>query len=343
MAPSLGDIGNTNDALVMAVLMFLCSSTMRALHSQSTISGEHECAAKFLDLRDQTKRNADEYVDKVLPKLNRVVEKIKTYAFEIKACDFEAWEESLEQTRGDLMETERASKFLMRERAKMIDVLKRNKDDADICFREMERVKDIYEEREKELVNAASEHLEKREFYQRLGCILCLPTVGVGTQWARTKANQEQGEHDKCCLKAEASKTNLEIITEAVSLTNKVIIPSINIFLDGHRACNDFLKTTVSMLSSKGREDQKDSIRKYFLAMKKHVVGLESDCLEVIKSFSRIRTDLKSIKSERDNKNFVDQCAEEQLAPFKDSESEPMGFLCELCWTYTRGFSPPEV
>ena len=78
-------------------LILVCSLVMRILHNQSAVSGEHEGASKFLKLRDQTRRNALIYTDTLLPKSDDVVRKIKEYTYDIKACDFEDWQESLEE------------------------------------------------------------------------------------------------------------------------------------------------------------------------------------------------------------------------------------------------------
>ena len=64
---------------------------MRLLHNESAVSGEHDCAAKFLTLRDETRKNAENYVDALLPKSDNVVRLIKAYVYGIKACDFEDW------------------------------------------------------------------------------------------------------------------------------------------------------------------------------------------------------------------------------------------------------------
>ena len=237
---------------------------MRLLHNESAVSGEHDCAAKFLTLRDQTRKNAENYVDALLPKSDNVVRLIKAYVYRIKACDFEDWTESLDEIREEVLEAEKASNLLKQGHAHMIHVLKKNEVDADICIQEMDMLRRIYEDDANKLLNAACEHLNRKKFYQWLGFFLWLPTLGVASRWAQTTVDREQQKMEESLLKAGASKRNLEVTLEAVNLTRKSLIPSIKIFLAGHQACNAFLKATRQQLSKLSNEGQERSHKEIF-------------------------------------------------------------------------------
>ena len=43
---------------------FVCSYAMRVLHNQSAVSGEQSCAANFLKLRNETRKNAENFLKK---------------------------------------------------------------------------------------------------------------------------------------------------------------------------------------------------------------------------------------------------------------------------------------
>ena len=116
--------------IMAALANSLCSSTMRVLHNQSAVSGEHNCASKFLNLRDETRQNAEKYVNSLLPMSDDVMRKIKAYAYGFKACDFDDWVESLEEIREEVTEAERASNLLIEGHAHMMNALKKNEDDA---------------------------------------------------------------------------------------------------------------------------------------------------------------------------------------------------------------------
>ena len=86
---------------------------MRILHNQSAVSGEHDGASRFLQLRGQTRKNALIYTNTLLPKTDDVVKRIKEYAFEIRVSNFEEWHEGLEDITEEVTRAEKACNFLM--------------------------------------------------------------------------------------------------------------------------------------------------------------------------------------------------------------------------------------
>jgi len=232
--------------------------------------------------------------------------------------------------------------------AHMMNALKKNEDDADIGFQEIDMLKEIYEEDTKKSLAAASDLQTRKKMYQWLGFVLWLPTFGIGTRFAQTRADEEQQKVEECLLKAGASKRNLEVIVEAVNLTKKSLIPSIKIFLAGHEACNAFLKTTkeqLSRLSNNGQGDLNEGLRRYFQTMKIHVEELDNDCLRVITSSSHLRTDMESIQSGPGDQNYVDKWLAEQLAKLETQKTRtgvfgPLLKTLRQCWKYcVCGFS----
>ena len=324
---------------------FVCSYAMRVLHNQSAVSGEHSCAANFLKLRNETRKNAENFVHSLLPMSDDVVRKIKAYVFGIKACDFEDWSEDLEEIREEMVKAGRASSLLMEGHASMMKVLKKNEEDADISFQEMDLLKKVYEDETNLLLTAASHHLSRKKTYEQIGLIFWLPTLGLITRWSQARAEQEQRKIEESLLKASASKRNLEILIEAANLTKKSLIPSIKIFLAGHKACNAFIEATteqLSKLSNKEEGDKTVALRSYFQKMKKHANELDNDCQRVITSSSHFRTDLKSISSEPGDGNHVDEWLVEQLEKLQTKETGGGSLLKALRdgWQYCLcGFS----
>ena len=285
---------------------------MRILHNQSSVSGEHDSAARFLQLRDETRRNALIYTDSLLPKADEVVRRIKEYAFEIRVSSFEEWRDGLDDIRKEVTKAEKACNQLMRMHENLIAQLKRNEDNALVSIQDLEKLKAIYEEDRKRLLNTAKEHLTNKERYDRLG--------------ANTKANEEQREIDKNLLMATASQRNGEITQEAVNLTEECLIPAIKNFLTNLGACSAFLTATrehLSRLSS--REVQDDGKRSYFGLMKMHAEELENNCMAFFTSSTHIRTDLKAIPAEPSDKNYVDAWLSDQLASLDISSSSKKG------------------
>ena len=329
---------------------------MRILHNQSAVSGEHDGASRFLQLRGQTRKNALIYTNTLLPKTDDVVKRIKEYAFEIRVSDFEEWHEGLEDITEEVIKAEKACNFLMHLHDNLIVELKKNEDDAMVAITDLDKLKAMYEADKENLLSAATEHRKNKEWLEKLGLILAIPTFGIGTWVAHAKANQEQREINKNLAKATASRKNGEITQEAVNLTEESLIPAIKNFLKGLKACSDFLTATrehLSKLSERGRQGQEDAKMRYFRLMKKHANELESNCMMFITSSSEIRTNLKAIPLEPSDKNYVDEWLACQLAEFKNSNSckigsvmnfLKLGFLQEVQGspgTVVRKLNPP--
>ena len=293
---------------------------MRILHNQSAVSGEHEGATKFLELRDKTRKNALIYTDELLPKSEDVVRKIKAYAFEIRSFEYDEWQESLEEITEEVISAEKACKLLLQLHENLIVELKKNEDDAVVGIKELDKLKRVYEDDKKRLLDAATDNLKTKEWYDKLALILIVPTAGIGTWVCSVKSAREQQEMDKNLLKATASGKNGEITEEAVNLTENCLIPAIGNFLNGLNACSKFLTATreeLSEMGAKGRKGQEDKKKRYFKLMKKHADELDSNCMFFLTSSSQIRTNLKAIPAEPSDKNYVDKWLSNQLAQFQ--------------------------
>ena len=103
---------------------------MRMLHNQSAVSREHEGASKFLNLRDQTRRNALIFANTLLRKFGDIAFKIKEHAYGIKASDFEEWEESLEEITEEVASAKHAFHLLTDMNFQLVSELKYNEDSA---------------------------------------------------------------------------------------------------------------------------------------------------------------------------------------------------------------------
>lgn len=295
------------------------SSTMRVLHNQSAVSGQHDCASKFLELRDKTRINALIYTDTLLPQSEDVVKKIQAYAYEIKAFEFEEWQENLEDIVEEITNAEEACKLLMQLHEGLITELKKNEDDAVVGITELDKLKQIYEDETEKLMKRAKENFRNKQRFDNLALILLVPTFGIGTWIASVKANQQGDEGKKNTLMATASGKNGEITKEAVNLTEKMLIPAIKEFLTGLSACSGFLTTTrldLTEMNSEGRKGQENAKKRYFRLMKKHAEELDSNCMYFLQSSSTIRTDLHAIPTQPSDKNYVDKWLAEQLDKF---------------------------
>ena len=297
--------------------LFIFSTAMRKICCQTLVRADHDGADNFLHLRDETRRKGLIYTEVLLPKTEDMVKKIKDFASEIDVSDFDDWEGDLKKITEGATVAEEACKSLVHLYEKLIIEMKQKEDAATLSAKDLGRLKQIYEEENERLLNAAALHKHKKEKLQRLGLFLALPTLGIGTWLTKSKAKREQKEIDKSLSAANVAKQKGEKLTKTAKLTD-FLIPAILSFLTGLTSCCAFLTTTrteLSELREKGTEGQESTWKKRTVnLLRKHANEVESDCKVFISSSTRIRTDLKAIPSEPSDENYVQQWCADQIA-----------------------------
>lgn len=293
---------------------------MRKLCNQNSVSEEYEGASKFLQLRDETRKNALIYTDTLLPTTETAVEKIRDFAVQILVSDFDDWHGDLEEIKQGAVKAEFACNLLLHFYEKLITEMKQKEDSATLNKKDLERLKKIYEEDKQTLLDAAEEHKRKMERYQRLGLILALPTLGIGTWVAKTKAKKEQQSMNENLEKAKTTESKGGKLKETGDLADS-LFPVFSNFVKGLTACGGFLKRTrveLSALNEKGREGQEAGWKKRTEnLLKRHAKELDTKCMGFISNSTEIRTNLMAIPSEPSDKNYVQQWLADQLTSFQ--------------------------
>ena len=281
---------------------------MRILHNTSAVSGEHNEASEYLQLRERTRRNALVYAKSLLPKVDEVIKKIKGYAFEIRVSTFEEWRDGLEDIVTEVTKAEKSCNQLMNIHENLIDELIKNEADALISIQRLEELTKVYEEDRNTLLKFTEKQLR----------------VVPNLDQHNTKASMDQEEIKRHLLKTTADRRNGEITKEAINLTEKYLIPAIKNFLSNLGVCKTFFSTTTIHLSQLVKSGSNSSKKRYFELMKMHVEKLEENCKTFIASSVHMRTDLKSISSKPSDKNHVHNWLSEQLAASPNgSPSQP--------------------
>ena len=297
------------------------STTMRILHNTSAVSGEHNEASKYLQLRERTRRNALVYAESLLPKVDEVIKKIKGYAFEIRVSTFEEWRDGLEDIVAEVTKAEKSCNQLMNIHENLIDELKKNEEDALVSIKRLEELTKVYEKDRNTLLKFTEKQLRETEQIEDPMIAKAITNLDQHN----TKATMDQEEINRHLLKATAHRRNGEITKEAINLTEKYLIPAIKNFLSNLGVCKTFLSTTTIHLSQLVKSGSNSSKKRYFEMMKMHVEKLEENCKTFIASSVHMRTDLKSISSEPSDKNHVDNWLSDQLAAFDKSDSSQKG------------------
>ena len=312
---------------------------MRKLCNQTLVRADHDGAANFLHLRNETRRKGLIYTNVLLPKTEEMVKKIKDFASEILVSDFDDWHADLDVITTGAIKAEMACKHLLHLYESLIVEMKQKEDAAFLSMKDLDRLKEIYEEETERLLNAATLHKGKKKRYQRLGLILALPTLGIGTWVAQTKAKKEQHEMDKNLDEANTARQKGEKLTKTAKLTD-FLIPAIDSFLAGLTACSSFLTSTrveLSELGERGMEGQEAPRKTRTInLLKRHANEVNSDCKVFITSSTEIRTNLKAIPSEPSDHNYIQQWFADQLTSFQSLnnngiESDGLSLMVGVC------------
>ena len=128
---------------------------MRKICCQTLVRADHDGADNFLHLRDETRRKGLIYTDVLLPKTEEMVKKIKDFASQIIVSDFDDWQGDLEEITEGATVAEEAFKSLVHLYEKLIVEMKQKEDAATLSAKDLGRLKQIYEEENERLLNAA--------------------------------------------------------------------------------------------------------------------------------------------------------------------------------------------
>ena len=316
-----GDPNPKSDLTDIQIIQIPFSTAMRILHNTSAVSGEHNEASKYLQLRERTRRNALVYAESLLPKVDELIKKIKGYAFEIRVSTFEEWRDGLEDIVAEVTKAEKSCNQLMNIHENLIDELKKNEEDALVSIKRLEELTKVYEKDRNTLLKFTEKQLRETEQIEDPMIAKAITNLDQHN----TKATMDQEEINRHLLKATAHRRNGEISKEAINLTEKYLIPAIKNFLSNLGVCKTFLSTTTIHLSQLVKSGSNSSKKRYFEMMKMHVEKLEENCKTFIASSVHMKTDLKSISSEPSDKNHVDNWLSDQLAAFDKSDSSQKG------------------
>ena len=134
------------------------SSMTRSLFGVNQVTGQDEGSKTFLEVRDNVRRNAAIYKDKVLPLTEEVVRHIGFFADSFLDFDFNDWTECLKDTISDIDKGIGFCMILSQMHLAIIEDLKRNEDKAEVGIQMMDKMASEYQKMSEELERKAKEH-----------------------------------------------------------------------------------------------------------------------------------------------------------------------------------------
>merc|ERR1719186_1354311 len=128
------------------------SAGLKDLFSTKRVTKEVDGTKKFFQLRNDVRKNAVVYSNKILPVTEEVVRAIGFHADYFEDLDFEEWSENLQEIIEDLEESEDRCAMLHYMHMTILENLSTTSDDANEALISMEDLKTKYEEKAEQLV-----------------------------------------------------------------------------------------------------------------------------------------------------------------------------------------------
>ena len=271
------------------------SRGLRLLYAEFAVSGS-ENAKHFQLIRDAVRQDADIYCKKVLPLSNMVVLNISQYFDNYLSLSFEEWQENLEDIIKEVEEYENACEVLSHLHKSLMTKLKQHQDAAQVTTEEMMNLSEILKKRVKEVEQTVQEKYDSADSWSFWGKVLALPTLGIFTAIASSQANGKVAEAEINLAMAVADEANAEIQIKAALLTQEILIPSVEKFLDGLSACQAYFAITKGELikmksqstSAAGTKEMPAKMKRYFNIMKKNGRTVDSACQAFIGSIGQV-------------------------------------------------------
>ena len=293
------------------------SSMTRSLYGVNQVTGEDKGSKTFLEVREDVRRNAAIYKDKVLPLTEEVVRHIGFFADSFLDFDFNDWTEALEDTIGDIDKAIGFCMILRQMHLSISEELKRNQDKAEVGIQMMDKMASEYQRMSEGLERDARLCKESAEAKHFWGNVTGALTLGISTIVLHSVAQQDEQEANEKMGKAVAKRENAEVAHRAAHITSTSLIPAIREFIEGMDTCSAFLVNTKENLEKLKNYGDKGAKQIYFKAMKKKAQELSSNSMRFLTMTDMIRSDIAAIPEEVSDKNYVDEWFELQKEKFR--------------------------
>lgn len=199
----------------------------------------------------------------------------------------------------------------------IVEDLKRNEDKAKIGIQQMGDMAKRYEEMAAGLKAKAAELENTADTKRTWGAITGWLTLGISSAILCSSAKNDVQQAQRKLAEALEKKENAKIATNAVNLTNNVLIPAVQDFINGMEACSSFLVNTKENLVKMKNYGEKGTQERYYNVMKKNAQILSNNSMKFLMMTDMMRTDLGAIPSEPNDQNYVDIWFDKQKEQFK--------------------------
>ena len=322
------EVGSQLELLPKTLLQF--TQTLRSLYLENMVVQRTEATERFIEIRDNVAKNTLVYANKVLPLTQEVIRSIAFFADTFNSLELEDWNDCLDDIVDELEKAQGLCDLLKMMHNTIIQDLMKNKDKAEVSIELLQKLKDNYEEKFRELTQqleavqpevsiklySAQQKTVLAETHRFWATALAVPTLGIG-YWVHTKlakqaemkaqadeasANQMLETSANLECEKRAVDANSSIASKAAALTETHLIPALKNFLDGLEVCSTFLGVTkekVKAMHGTGNMAlEKDRKKMYFTMMKRKSTQLNSHCEMFLARSDMIQNNMAGIPSD---------------------------------------------
>jgi len=308
---------------ILPLQLVTFSTTLHALYNAYQVTGLDEATETFLEVRDNTRRNALVYAEKVLPITEDVIREIGMFIYFFTDLDFDDWTECLDDMISGLIRAEEDCDKLKHLHNTIIVDLKMNEDKAVKGIQMLEKMREMYKKQAEALREEAEAHIKYKEYGKKVETYVHICTLGISKLLDIVYVPKSKSRKaEKKIIKATAKDENANIAELAKDLTNIYLIPSIKEFLASLEACSEWISQTKEKLTHLKRFGQMSmgSKLQFFKIMKKRATDISESIQVFLGVTDKIRNILFGIPSEPDDMNYVDKWFLAEMKKFKKGQ-----------------------
>lgn len=305
------------------------SSMIRSLYSVNQVTGEDQGTKLFLEVRDDTRRNAAIYKEKVLPLTEEVIRHIGFFADSFIDFDYEDWTEGLDDIISDITKAIGFIDILRQMHLTIIEDLKKNEDKAQVGLKMMGKMADEYQKKAAELERKAKEFSDSADAKKWWGNVTGIFTAGITTIVLHSVAQTDVQKAKENAVSSLAKQENADLAHRVANITSSMLIPAVKEFVEGMETCSSFLVNTKENLEKMKNYGEKGKKEMYFKGMKKKAQLLSSSSMRFLMMTDMMRTDIAAIPENPNDKNYVDIWYEQQKEQFKKEHKSVWYLICK--------------
>ena len=305
------------------------SDSIAKLFNEFQVTGRDAATKDFVEVRDNTRKQAVVYKEKVLPSTETAMKRIATYIEIYIALTFEQWKDSLDPIMKALREAEIVCEFLRDLHKDIITQLEKNKSQATIGVEQLKKMKTQYQQERDKLVIQADEAAASAESAKSWGKNLVPVTFGISALVGSAIADNHETKREQHLCNAAARDENANIAAKAAALTTTDLIPAIESFIKCLEVFLKFVNLSKTKIERMRDEGDNGAQKLFYLTMQKKANDISGLCDNFVSLTDCMRTKMAALPKDPSDKNYVDKWLEEQLKNFQQ-KSGHMNFMATL-------------